>query len=77
MNCSLGYSRGIFSMFHFVNCTKWIAEVGKIKDILIFVGHFLHFPEDFDAVCVDDGSKIHTRNEWSDCMFKHLVEEVE
>lgn len=64
-------------MFHFVNCTKWIAEVGKIKDILIFAGHFLHFPEDFDAVCVDDGSKIHTRNEWSDCMFKHLVEEVE
>lgn len=55
------------------NCTKWIAEVGKVKDITIFVGHYLHFADDFDAVCIDDNRQIHTVYEWEECMLDHFL----
>ena len=41
------------------NCAKWIVEIAKQKDITIILGHRMHFPDVFEAVCLDNGEKIH------------------
>lgn len=42
------------------NCAKWLVEIGKRKDILIYLGHPMRFPDVFEAVCVDNGKSIHS-----------------
>lgn len=41
------------------NCAKWIVEISKKKDIKIVLGHRMHFPEKFEAVCLDNGESVH------------------
>jgi hypothetical protein len=55
------------------NCTKYLAEIGKKRDCTVYVCHFLHFFEDFDAVCLDDGREIHSVDDWEELLLDYFV----
>ena len=57
------------------NCSKWIVEISKRKDLTVCIEHFMQFPEDFDAVFLDENIEIHTLSEWYDCLFFYLTRE--
>lgn len=42
------------------NCAKWFIEIGKKKDVIVYFGHLMNFPQNFDAVCLDNGNEIHS-----------------
>lgn len=42
------------------NCAKWLIEIGKRKDILVYLEHPMRFPDVFEAVCVDNDKEIHS-----------------
>lgn len=54
------------------NCAKWIIEISKLKDITICLSHFMEFPCDFDAFCLDTGTEIHTLNDFRGCEIECL-----
>jgi len=49
------------------NCAKWIIEISKQHDINIVLEHFMDFPYDFDAVCVETGRRISTIDDYRRC----------
>lgn len=49
------------------NCAKWIIEISKLHDISIVLEHFMKFPSDFEAVCVETGEKIYTLDDYRRC----------
>ena len=54
------------------NCAKWIIEIAKRQDITIVLEHVMHFPEDFDAICLDTGEEIHCINDYRRCVIECL-----
>lgn len=46
------------------NCAKWFIEIGKLKDVIVYLTYPMKFPCDFDAVCLDDGKEIHSAKDF-------------
>ena len=46
------------------NCAKYIIDISKNKDITITLHHAMLFPYDFDAVVIDNGHRIHSREDY-------------
>lgn len=46
------------------NCAKWFLEIGKTQDVLICLGHSMHFDlEPFDIKVENTGKIVHTFDE--------------
>jgi hypothetical protein len=46
------------------NCAHWLLEIGKEKDVLVRLGHFMHFPDEhFDIMIKNTGDIVHTQKE--------------
>ena len=54
------------------NCADWIVEISKLKDITICLSHVMEFNEDFDAVCMDNGKRIATIDDYRGCVSECL-----
>ena len=49
------------------NCAKWLLKIGQDKDIVVRMGHIMHFPEEsFEIKIVNTGYIVHTQNELVD-----------
>jgi hypothetical protein len=43
------------------NCAKWLLKLGEKQDIVVRLGHIMHFPEDsFDIKIVNTGDVVHS-----------------
>ncbi|SHJ45882.1 DUF4869 domain-containing protein [Pseudobutyrivibrio xylanivorans] len=43
------------------NCAKWLLKIGNDKDIVVRMGHVMHFPEEsFDIKIANTGDIVHT-----------------
>ncbi len=51
------------------NCAKWILEISKVKRLKIAIVSFMTFRTDFDAYVINDGSYIHS---YEDYIFKSV-----
>ncbi len=56
------------------NCSYWLGEISKQKDVLIYLTHYLHFPDnyEFDASVIDTGAVSHNSKEWQSIIFDHI-----
>ena len=46
------------------NCAKWLLNIGQDKDIVVRMGHIMHFPEEsFEIKIVNTGDIVHTQYE--------------
>ncbi len=54
------------------NCAKWIVEIAKQQDITIVLEHVMQFPEDFDAICLDTNTEIHSLDDYRGCVIECL-----
>ena len=46
------------------NCAKWLLKIGQDKDIVVRMGHIMHFPEEsFEIKIVNTGDIVHTQYE--------------
>jgi hypothetical protein len=48
------------------NCAKWIAKIGKEKDLMINLHHVMDFSgvPDFEAILLNTGKKVHSYEEY-------------
>lgn len=48
------------------NCAKFIVDISNRKDLIIRLGHIMHFPEDltFDGVVMNNGKEFHNHKEF-------------
>ena len=46
------------------NCAKWILEIGKRKDITVFLQHYMRFPGEFDIRIMNTGKIVHNQGEY-------------
>lgn len=53
------------------NCAKWIAKIGRRKDLTINLHHVMDFDgvEDFEALMVNTGKIVHSYEEYLDEAF--------
>ena len=51
------------------NCSTWLAEIGKMKDVDICFEHPMKFTTDLDAICIDTGRIIKTPEDFMDAYF--------
>lgn len=54
------------------NCSKWLIEIGKIKDLVITLHHPMLFDRDFDALILNNNKVIHTFKEYGFEALKFL-----
>ena len=59
------------------NCAEWILKISEMQDIHIVLHHIMKFPRDFEAVCVDNGVKIHTREDYIQCVTDCFYDDYE
>ncbi len=52
------------------NCSKWVVEIGKKKDVTIYLEHVMKFPDSFEAVCFDNGKQIHSDLDFRRCFLE-------
>ena len=45
------------------NCSTWLAEIGKMKDVDICFSHPMKFTTDLDAICIDTSLR-HLKTLW-------------
>lgn len=46
------------------NCASWLLQIGKEKDVLVRLGHLMHFPEKSFEIRIDNtGELVHTQRE--------------
>ena len=46
------------------NCVKWILEIGKRKDIIVYLGHWMDFTGEFEIQIMNSGHIIHNAQEY-------------
>ena len=46
------------------NCAKWILEIGKRKDITVFLEHYMEFDGDFEMQIMNTGKIVHNFDEY-------------
>ena len=54
------------------NCSKWILEIAKTKDLTITLHHVMHFDDDFEAEILNNGKLIQTNEEYVTTAIKYL-----
>lgn len=54
------------------NCSKWIVEISKLRDITICLSHIMEFESDFEAICLDNEKKISTIDDYRRCVGECL-----
>lgn len=54
------------------NCSKWIIKISKIRDVTICLVHIMEFESDFEAICLDNGKKIATIDDYRRCVGECL-----
>lgn len=54
------------------NCAKWIIEIAKKQDVTIVLEHVMKFPKDFDAICLDNQTEIHSLDDYRGCVIECL-----
>lgn len=54
------------------NCAKWIVEIAKQKDITICLEHVMEFPDEFEAICLDNNTEIHNMLDFRRCVHECL-----
>ena len=53
------------------NCAKWLLSIGRDKDIVIRLGHIMHFPEEsFDIKIANTDVIVHTQYELAEEVIK-------
>lgn len=54
------------------NCAKWIAEIGRRKDLTIVLHHVMDFSDagEFDAVITNTGVTVHNSDQYLDEAFR-------
>ena len=46
------------------NCAPWMLKIGESQDVLVRLGHIMHFPEgDFRIRIENNGAIVHTQEE--------------
>jgi hypothetical protein len=46
------------------NCASWLLQIGKEKDVLVRLGHLMHFSEEpFEIRIANTGELVHTQRE--------------
>lgn len=55
------------------NCTEYMIRIGEMCDRLIFVGHYLQFYRDFDAMCIDNNEMTHSAEEFEKMCLRHFA----
>ncbi len=60
------------------NCSKYILELAKEKDITITLHHMMIFPENMEAIMMDSGITVHSRKEYirEYARIKGIIEKV-
>jgi hypothetical protein len=46
------------------NCAKWIYEISKKKDLYITLYHIIRFPDDLQAIIINDDLKVNNYQEY-------------
>lgn len=46
------------------NCARWILEIGKQKDITVFLQHIMGFYGEFEIKILNTGKVVHNRREF-------------
>lgn len=54
------------------NCVSWLLKIAEKKDVRMYLGHIMDFPEKFEAVCLDDERQIHSRNDFVKAFAYHV-----
>lgn len=54
------------------NCAKWIVKISEMQDITIVLEHIMWFPDDFRAVCLDNGRQIYNLFDYRGCVLDCL-----
>lgn len=45
------------------NCAKWVLEIGKQKDLIVFLGYMMRFEGNFDIEILNTNKIVHNRQE--------------
>lgn len=46
------------------NCASWLLRIGSIKDVIVRLGHIMHFDEEsFEIRIANNGEIVHTQKE--------------
>ena len=51
------------------NCAKWILEIGKRKDITVYLEHWMDFKGDFEIQFMNNGHIVHNAKEYCDALI--------
>lgn len=54
------------------NCTEFMIRIGEMRDCTLYVGNYMQFPRDFDALCIDVNEVTHTAQEFDDMCLRHF-----
>ena len=52
------------------NCAKWILEIGKRKDITVYLEHWMDFKGDFEIQFMNNGHIVHNAKEYDKELIK-------
>ena len=54
------------------NCSKWLLEIGKKKDLIIRLGYFMNFPEDieFEIEILNNHRIVHNSREFDETLIE-------
>lgn len=53
------------------NCSKWIIEIAKKKDLTISLEHLMEFPDELDAIMINTGHRVHGFMEFMSEVFEY------
>lgn len=59
------------------NCAKWIAKIAEQKDITLYMGHYLYFPDGTKIHCLDTNQTVDSARDWSMMMIRRITEEIQ
>lgn len=54
------------------NCSKWLYEISKKKDLYITLYHIMKFPSDLEAIILNTGDKVKCYREYHKIMCEYF-----
>ena len=56
------------------NCSKWLLEIGKMKDLTVRLGYIMDFcdDEEFEIYIINEGKIVRNRKEYVELAIKYL-----
>lgn len=55
------------------NCTEYMIQIGEKRDCTLYVGHYLRFPRDFTALCLDTNEVTHSVLDFEKMCLRHFA----